>query len=85
MEWKDGSVDCVPLKELKQSNPVDLSEYSVANEISDEPNFNCWVKDTLRHRDMIIYRVKSKYWRTSHNSGIRLLNTVKEAYDIDVQ
>ena len=25
VEWKDGSVDWVPLKDLKQSNPVDLA------------------------------------------------------------
>ena len=24
VEWKDGSVDWVPLKDLKQSNPVDM-------------------------------------------------------------
>ena len=47
MEWKDGSVDGVPLKDLKQSNPVELAEYSVANEISDEPSFNWWVKEKL--------------------------------------
>ena len=31
VEWKDVSVDWVPLKELKQSNPVDLDEYAVEN------------------------------------------------------
>ena len=40
VEWKYGSVDWVPLKDLKQSNPVDLAEYAVANEISDELAFN---------------------------------------------
>ena len=47
MEWKDGSVDWVTLKDLKQSNPVELDEYAMANEISYEPAFNWWVKDTL--------------------------------------
>ena len=40
VEWKDGSVDWVTLKDLKQSNPVEMSEYAVANEISYEPAFN---------------------------------------------
>ena len=31
VEWKDGSVDWVPLKDLKQSSPVDLAEYAVAD------------------------------------------------------
>ena len=43
-KWKYLSVDWVPLKDLKQSDPVDMDEYSVANEISDEPSFNWWVK-----------------------------------------
>ena len=29
VEWKDRSVDWVPLQYLKQSNPVDLAEYAV--------------------------------------------------------
>ena len=40
VEWKDGSVDWVTLKDLKHSNPVEMSEYAVANEISYEPAFN---------------------------------------------
>ena len=33
-------VDWVTLKYLKQSNSIELAEYSVANEIIDEPAFN---------------------------------------------
>ena len=61
VEWKYRSVDWFPLKDLKQSNPVELSEYAVANEISDEPAFNWWVKENLQHRYRIISEVKSKY------------------------
>ena len=85
MEWKDGSVDGVPLKDLKQSNPVELSEYSVASEISDELTLNWWVTETLRHRDRIISKVKSNYWYTSHKFVIRVPKTEKEAYEIDRQ
>ena len=47
VEWKDGSVDWVPLMDLKKSNPVELAEYVVENEISDEPALNWWVKDSF--------------------------------------
>ena len=70
VEWKYGSVDWIPLNYLKQSNPVEMAEYTVANYISDEPAFNWWFKETLRHRDRIISKVKSKYWRTSHKFGV---------------
>ena len=47
MEWNYGSVYWVSLKDLKQSNPVELAEHAVENEISDEPAFNWQVKDNL--------------------------------------
>ena len=47
MEWKDGSVDWVPLNDLKQTNPFELAEYAMANEIRYEPDFKWCFKDTL--------------------------------------
>ena len=55
----------------------------MANEISDEPAFSWWVKDTLRHRDSIISRVKYNYCLTSHKLGMRVPKIVKEAYDVN--
>ena len=82
---KYGSIYWVPLKYLKHSNPVDLAEYAVVNEISDEAAFNWWVKETLPHIDRIISKVKSNYWSTSHKFRIGVLKTAKEAYEIDSQ
>ena len=48
VEWKDGTVSWVDLKDLEASNPVELAEYAIANEIEEEPAFKWWVKDTLR-------------------------------------
>ena len=48
-ERKDVSVDWVPLKDLKQSNSVELDEYAVDNEIRDEPDFSWWIKENF-HR-----------------------------------
>ena len=83
VEWKDGSMDWIKLSALKESYPVQLAEYAVANGIDHEPAFNWWVKKTLRRRDRIISKVKSKYWRTTHKFGIRIPKTVAEAYEID--
>ena len=70
VEWKDRLFDWIPLNNLKQPNPVELNEYYVTNKIRDEPTFNWWVKETLRHMDRIISRVKNKYCCTSHKFGI---------------
>ena len=83
VEWKDGSMNWVPLKDLKNSNPVDLAEYAVANALEEEPAFKWWVPHTLKKRDRIISKIKSKYWRTTHKFGIRIPKSVDEAYKLD--
>jgi hypothetical protein len=38
--WKDKTSSWIPLKDLKESNPVETAEYyAVASQISDEPAF----------------------------------------------
>ena len=50
-QWKDGSEDWVPLKDLKDSYPIQLAEYAVAAGITKEPGLAWWVKDTLFTRN----------------------------------
>ena len=37
--WKDGSTSWIPLKDLKESNPVEVAEFAKARGIDDEPAF----------------------------------------------
>jgi hypothetical protein len=68
--WKDGSSSWVILKDLKESFPVQLTEYAARNKIAEEPDFVWWVAYTIRKRDRIILKVKSKYWKRTHKFGI---------------
>ena len=81
--WKDGSSDWIGLRHLKDSNPIVLAEYAVANRIQEEPVFKWWVSDTLCTRNRIIAKVKSRYWKTSHKYGVQLPHSVQEALQID--
>ena len=83
VEWKDHSTDWITLKDLKNSNPVELAEYAVANKLIDEPAFTWWVKDILRRRNRIISKVKTRYWKTTHKFGFKLPHSVEEALQID--
>jgi hypothetical protein len=83
VEWKDGSSDWTDLKDLKESNPVEIAEYAVSNKLVEEPAFKWWVADVLRRRNRIISKLKSRYWKTTHKFGIRVPKTVDEAYKID--
>ena len=91
MQWLD-------IKYLKTLYPLQLAEYTVANNINEKPAFNWWFKDTLCTRYRISSRIKrhsvyedaagqgeakKKYWRTSHKFGIKQLKIVEDTLDID--
>jgi hypothetical protein len=84
VSWKDGSSDWVPLKDLKDSYPIQIAEYAMANKIANEPAFNWWVHTVLRKRNPIVAKVK-RYWRTTDKFGVRLPKIVAEALAIDDQ
>jgi len=81
----DGSLDWIPLKDLKASNPIEVAEYAVAHKLDHKPCFNWWARKTLRKRARIIKKVKSRYWKTSHKFGIELPHSVAEALAIDAR
>lgn len=39
VKWKDGTITWSPLKDLRESNPVDIAVYATARGIHDEPTF----------------------------------------------
>ena len=82
-EWKDGSTEWITLKDIKDSYPLEIAEYAVANPIQEEPAFKWWVGDVLCTRNRIIGKVKSRYWRMTHKFGIRVPKSVPEALKID--
>ena len=83
MEWEDGNSSWVSLNDMKDSYPLETAEYSVMNKISTEPAFAWWVPHAFQKRSRIINKVKSKYWKCTHEYGIRLPHSVEEAFRID--
>jgi hypothetical protein len=61
VSWKDRLSDLLPLKDLKEAQPVQIAEYVAANRIANEPAFNCWVHTVRRKRNCIVAKVK-RYW-----------------------
>jgi hypothetical protein len=82
-QWKDRSTDWMDIRYSKDSNPIELAEYAVANRIEEEHVFKWWFSETLRMRNRIIGTVKSQYWKTSHKYGVRLRHSIQEALKID--
>ncbi len=81
--WKDGTTSWEPLRNLKESHPVQVAEYAVANKLVAEPAFAWWVKDVLRRRERIIKAVKNRYWKRTHKFGVEVPKTVEQALALD--
>jgi hypothetical protein len=83
IQWKDGTMSWELLKNLKESNPVQVAEFAVLNGIADKATFAwCWIKDILRRHDCIISKVKARYWKKTHKSGFELPKPVTAALAI---
>jgi hypothetical protein len=61
VQWIDGTMNWLPLKDLKDSNPIETAEYAISNKLADEPAVIWWVCNTLRSRDQFISKVKTGY------------------------
>lgn len=83
VSWKDGTTTWVPLKDLKESNPVEVAEYAIGNKIASEPAFNWWVHYVAKRKERILSKVKSKYWKRTHKFGIEVPKSVKHALQLD--
>ena len=81
--WKDGTSSWIKLSQAKNADPVAVAEYAVSAQIADEPAFTWWVPYTLKKRDILIKKVKGRYWKTTHKYGVRLPHSVPEALKID--
>jgi hypothetical protein len=83
IEWKDGSTSWLPLKALKETNPVEVAVYAVDNQINDEPAFDWWVRHVLKKQKCLIKKSVCRHRRQGYKFGIWILRTVEEALAFD--
>ncbi len=83
--WADGSTSWEPLRNLKDSNPIELVEYAQSHGLMNEPAFAWWAKDVLQRMRRLISKVKTRYWQRTHKFGIRMPKTVAEALKLDAE
>ena len=53
--------------------------------IAEEPAFGWWAPYTLKKRNRIIAKIKSKYWVRTHKFGIKIPKTIAEARQFDAE
>ncbi len=83
VQWTNGTRQWIDLKILKESNPVQVTEYVTAKNIADKPAFAWWVPYVLRKQVVIVSAVTTRVRKTSHKYGIELPTSVKHAIEID--
>jgi hypothetical protein len=81
--WADGSTSWEALKDLKESNPLEVAKYAETNKLLDEPAFTWWAKHVLKRSRQILQKVKTRYWQRTHKYGICLPKSVAEALELD--
>jgi len=60
VQWKEGSTSWEKLSDLKESHPIEVAEYAVAQNLELEPAFNWWVAQVLKKREQIIALVRKR-------------------------
>ena len=83
VEWKDGSCSWIPLKIVKESNPIELAEYAISRDIQGEAAFAWWVPHTIKKRSRIIKLVQNRSVKRKLKFGVEIPQTVQEAEELD--
>jgi len=85
VSWKNGAEEWIPLSIMKNSNPIEVAEFAVANNIHKEPAFCWWIPYTLRKRDRIVAGVNARVKRVTHKYGVELPRSIREALQLDTR
>jgi hypothetical protein len=82
VEWKDGLTSWEILAELKESNPIEVTD-AVSCKIDDDPAFLWWVPYVLKKRNRLISVVTKRYHKRTHKFGIVIPKIWDEAMKLD--
>ena len=77
VEWKDGTETWLPLKDMKESYPIQVTEYAETNKLMSESAFAWWTPFTLKKQEQIIGAVKARLKNKTHKYGVIVPNTMK--------
>ena len=83
VQWKGGYTSWVALKDMKNGLLVQTAKYAIKKGVDKEPAFSLWMPYTMLKAKHFIAKVKGKYWQQMHKYGIKIPQSVKEAYAID--
>ena len=71
------------MKDLNEFHPIEVAKFAKARGIDDEPAFAWWVPYTLRKRDVIISKIKSRIRKTNRKYGVEIPTSIEHAKVLD--
>ena len=72
--------------DIKESHPIETSNYSIAQGIYGETAFNWWVSHVIKKRAHIISLVKkrsARYLKKTHKFGVEFPKYLKHSLELD--
>ena len=83
VRWGDGTESWEKLKDIKDSNPIEVAEYCFKNKLMDEPAISWWAPHIISKRNQVISKIKTRYRVANHKYGVLVPRNIDEAYQID--
>ena len=84
VRWEDQSTRWVPLATIKESNPIEVAEFAMANTYVQESAFQWWVPHVIKTRRRIINRVAVRLKKGNDTKfGFKIPKTVQDALHLD--
>jgi hypothetical protein len=72
VEWKDGTTSWERLSDIKESNPVEVAEYSANKSLLNSPAFVWLAPHVLQKRTIISVAVTKRYHKRTHKFEIEV-------------
>jgi hypothetical protein len=83
VECKDGNTSWELMEDLKESNPVEVAEYSATKSLLDTPGFIWWAPHVLKKRTRIIAALTKRYHKRTHKLGIEVPKSWDDCVRLD--
>ena len=82
VKWESGETTFITLKDIKESNPIEVAEYAKAQKLDKEPAFAWWIPTVIKRRKAIIDKTSRKV-RKNMKFGIYVPKNYAEAVEMD--
>ena len=82
VKWESGETTFIALKDIKESNPIEIAEYAKAHGIDKEPAFAWWIPSAIKRRNVKISKAATRI-RKKMKFGISIPDNYEEAVNLD--